>query len=172
MKILDQFPIADRERAISVPGNQYLTAKPYQTIVTVSLQVRNSLSPAFPAILDTGHNHNFSISEDQLRTWAKIDPTTLAPAGRLGFEGKMVILRAADVVLYCNQKGSYDLSGRSYKFPFENDRGISVHEIPIARWPILGIRGILRRKLVLTFDGDQSSVSLETPSALRSLKFW
>ena len=79
MKILNQFPISPVETVVSLPGGRCLTAKPYQVIVTVSLTVRETISPAFPAFLDSGHNHNFSISEEHLRVWAGIDPNVLRP---------------------------------------------------------------------------------------------
>ena len=34
--------------------------------------------PRFPAILDTGHNHNFSIRHQHLVNWASIDPAGVA----------------------------------------------------------------------------------------------
>lgn len=41
----------------------------FQLIVSVRLCVGGQISGIFPAVLDTGHSHNFSISEILLRSW-------------------------------------------------------------------------------------------------------
>jgi len=65
MKILDRLPFSETRTEVWTP-DQLVTVKPYQVIVTVSLAVRELIEldpglPRFPAILDTGNNHNFAI---------------------------------------------------------------------------------------------------------------
>jgi hypothetical protein len=67
MKILDRLPFSETRSEVWTP-DRIATVKPYQIVVTVSLSVRELIEPdpglpQFPAILDTGNNHNFAIRE-------------------------------------------------------------------------------------------------------------
>jgi hypothetical protein len=64
MKILDRVPIGHEPETITV-GAEAVTIKRFQIFVWASIQS----SPPFPAILDTSHSHNFSITESQLAHW-------------------------------------------------------------------------------------------------------
>lgn len=160
MKILDHYPISTVEQAISLPNGGYYTAKPGQVVLTVCLRIGEHLTPAFPAFLDSGHNHNFSISEEQLKAWLNVDPSTLEYVGKLRVNREEASLRSADVLLYQNKKGSRELTKGVHEFRFSEDRGISVLSRPIHHLPLLGIRGILRQKLTLSFEGKSMSISL------------
>lgn len=46
-----------------------VVVRAFQLIVTVRLRVGNHVSGGFPAVLDTGHSHNISISEALRRAW-------------------------------------------------------------------------------------------------------
>jgi hypothetical protein len=129
------------------------------------LRFGEQLSPAFPAFLDSGHNHNFSISEEHLRAWANADPATIDRVGLLRINGQDAPLRKANVMLYRNMKGTGDFSSSSYELLLSRDRGIAVHRLPIAPLPILGIRGLIRQNLRLTFDGQGAFVTLSTPAS-------
>lgn len=47
-----------------------ILVRAFQLIVSVRICVGSQVSRSFPAVLDTGHSHNFSISETLLRDWA------------------------------------------------------------------------------------------------------
>ncbi|HQU47059.1 MAG TPA: hypothetical protein PK867_29920, partial [Pirellulales bacterium] len=47
-----------------------VVVRAFQLIVSVRVCVGSQVSRSFPAVLDTGHSHNFSISEALLRNWA------------------------------------------------------------------------------------------------------
>ena len=66
--------------------------RPYQIVV----QVRIGMSDLFPAILDTGHNHNFSISEKHLKDWVG---QTFPEIGALKLGSQRVPLQKADLFL-------------------------------------------------------------------------
>ena len=62
--ILRRLPFHENADEVSV-GLERVRIRPYQIIVWVSLSAKSVLelpphAPRFPAILDTGHNHNFS----------------------------------------------------------------------------------------------------------------
>src|ERR1043165_2241233 len=68
--ILDPLPIPEKEEMAFV-GAERVRIKECEIIVWVSLSVKGILNlapgtPCFPAILDTGHTHNFSIQEQHL----------------------------------------------------------------------------------------------------------
>jgi hypothetical protein len=53
------------------PDTPALQLKPFQLVIWISLSARGTLqlpanAPRLPAILDTGHNHNLSLREEQL----------------------------------------------------------------------------------------------------------
>src|SRR2546429_496097 len=82
--ILRQLPFATEPTVVAV-GNEVVTIRPYQIVMWVSLTAanQNALSPAavrFPAVLDTGFSHNFSMQERQVRSWASINPDVLTVA--------------------------------------------------------------------------------------------
>ena len=66
MTILDRLPIADRPHLITVRGE---AVDVYRNQIIVWMSIGDTLRP-FPAILDTGHSHNFSIAERQLDRWS------------------------------------------------------------------------------------------------------
>src|SRR5436309_2488755 len=83
MQILRKLPFSDVSHTLQFAGG--VVVRPYQIVVWVSLSAGDALEPdarRFPAILDTGHNHNFSIQESQLLTWAGLSPELLQRRGR------------------------------------------------------------------------------------------
>src|SRR5207244_5048738 len=97
--ILDHLPFREEADEVSL-GLERVPLKPYQIIVWVSLTARDLLelpphAPRFPAILDTGHNHNFSIRERHLRQWAKVEPAALPQLRRVRERGRQARLHVA-----------------------------------------------------------------------------
>ena len=76
--------------------SQRLLLRPFQIAVEVSLSVGGRHSPIFPAILDTGHSHNFSIRHDQLRDWAGL---ALRQIGLIKVNQQIVPLAECDLVV-------------------------------------------------------------------------
>jgi hypothetical protein len=161
--ILDDYPIREKGEPVYLPsGHGFRSIAEYHISVAVYLNIGGHLTGAIPAYLDPGHNQNFSISEEQLR-WIGVDSNSLPHIGSMRFRDHRVPLKAADLVLCGNMKRTRELNpGRSFRFPFSKDRGILVHSQSIAPLPILGLRGILRNKLKLTFDGERMAVTLTT----------
>ena len=114
MKILDRLPFSERRSEVWTP-DRLATIKPYQIIVTVSLAARELMEPdpglpRFPAILDTGNNHNFAISEPHLRSWTRITPAESRHHIRV--QGQRVPLINAGLWLFPNEPGQLAASGR------------------------------------------------------------
>src|SRR5947209_15567462 len=72
--ILNRLPFFDAETTLTVRGREVVVLK-YQIVFWVSLtnievQELPEMTPRFPAVLDTGNSHNFSLSEAHLNHWA------------------------------------------------------------------------------------------------------
>src|SRR5262245_47876004 len=97
--ILRRLPFLEREDEVQV-GLQRVPIKPYQIILWASVTPRAilelpPLARRFPVILDTAHNHNFSISESQLAEWGGVQVASLAPRAWIRERGRHVPLYAA-----------------------------------------------------------------------------
>ena len=104
MKILDRLPYSKKHSTLSV-REEIVPVKPYQIIIWVSVapvspSEWNSATPAFPAILDIGTNHNFVISRSHLIRWAGIQPEYLRALGATRLDDKRLVTREADIWLY------------------------------------------------------------------------
>jgi len=165
MHVLRQLPFRDAPYTIEVAGEQIII-RGYKIVVWVSLGVRDvpdKDAPRFPAVLDTGHSHNFSIRENQLLLWTGIRPDTLQSLGTIVVNREEVPLRAAHLWIHRNRPGTAELLARP--FHLEVLQGVAVYPSGVAgapRLPLLGLRGLVRNKLRVTIDGDKMSVSLRT----------
>src|SRR5271166_6553175 len=103
MKILDRLRFFEGPSAVSTPDG-VAEVKPYQIVVTASLAARGLMelpagSPRFPAILDTGMNHNFCIRREHFERWARLE---LRQRGKVRIRGDEVPLLAGSVWVYPN----------------------------------------------------------------------
>ena len=78
-------PITDDRTSLRF-GDRYVTARPDQILVWVSVHMAGPLEPEesiprFPALLDTGNNFGFSMQHRHLCEWAGIDPRLLTAIG-------------------------------------------------------------------------------------------
>ncbi len=167
--ILRKCPFFETHTTALVAGGG-VTVRPYQIIVWVSLHPmgRPDLSPnapRFPAILDSGHSHNFSISEEHLVRWAGFAPGALRTLGSVRITGRRVPLLAANVWIHRNQAGQRDVFAERPAFCIQLDSGIAVYPEgapAIPRLPLLGLRGLRRAALQLHVDCRNCRVDLHT----------
>lgn len=167
MKILDRLPFSETRSEVWAP-DRLATVKPYQIIVTVSLSARELIEPdpgwpQFPAILDTGNNHNFAIREQQLRSWARI--TSWEPRHHITVQGRRVPLINARLWLFSNEPGRVGLANRS-RIRLAMAEGIAVfpEDLPNPpRLPILGLRALVDNNLKVIINGKRREVTLKTP---------
>jgi hypothetical protein len=167
--LVDRCPFYDRETTAEVGGGKVLI-RACQAVVWVSLSARGFVSERFPAVLDTGHSHNFSIREEQLKTWAGFTPEAMELLGSIRVNNRLVLLREAALLLHGNVPGSRD-EIRGEPCLQETASGIVVHrsDDPLAaRLPILGLRVLARNKLRLVVDGAAMTVSLESERSVES----
>lgn len=151
MKILDRLPIRDRPHVISVLDDRI---EVHRNQIIVWISIGDVLRP-FPAVLDTGHGHNLSLSERHLTRWSG---PKLKLIGELVMNNKQALQYEAIVQVHRNVPGKADLRGDT--FPLEMPQGITVlPEGP--RLPLLGLRAVVANKLKLFIDGDRQRVTLK-----------
>jgi hypothetical protein len=131
---------------------------PYQIVVMVSIAANRVIelpsdAPRFPAVLDTGNNHNFAIRQEQFARWTGL---TLPKRGLVNVGGRAIPLHAANVWIHPD-------SGDPFRLRME--AGIAVYPPDVvnpARLPILGLRGLVRNGLIIVIDGKKSEVTIST----------
>src|SRR5262249_51123477 len=109
VKILDRVPYSSEATFVSAPGGT-VRVKPYQIVVVVSVSLPALLEwdprmPGFPAILDTGNNHNLSIIRGHLLRWAGLQPEAVRIIGAIRDRQQRIPLHAASVWLHKNRPG-------------------------------------------------------------------
>ena len=154
MKILDRLPFADRPHLVTVRGE---AVDVYRNQIIVWISIDDVLRP-LPAILDTGHGHNLSIGEGQLKRWSG---ASLKRIGELEVGHQRAVQYEAEVRVHRNVPGRAALRGDSYAL--EMPQGISVFEEADApRLPLIGLRTIVANKLTLVIDGARRQTTLNT----------
>lgn len=167
MKILDRLPISEQGWFVPTPDGAE-EAKPYQMIVSVSITDQEVFelpesALRFPAILDTGNNHNFAIRQTHLERWPAI---MLPRKGWIEVGGHFVPLLAANIWIHPNRAGTNEPRPHSPSL-LKLEEGMAVYPPNIpnpARLPILGLRAIIRNGLKLTIDGAPRELTIESAS--------
>jgi hypothetical protein len=124
----------------------------------------NPSAVPFPVILDTGHNHTFSIHERHLLDWAGFRPDSLGVLGPIRDRGQRVLLRMANIWVHANVPRHRDrLADRPPRL-VAAPQGIAVYpgaEFP--RLPILGLRAVAENELGPQVNGPRREATLCTP---------
>lgn len=157
MTILDRLPIGDEPTVLFV-GSEPVTIKRYQIAAWISI---NDETRPFPAVLDTGHSHNLSITEAQLKAFTGHSPARLDFIGTTRLKGERLRQYRADVRLHRNRPGTMELGEGSYRLNL--DEGISLAPEGSCRLPLLGLRALVRSGLVMRIHGRRRVVTLKTP---------
>ncbi len=173
--IIRNLPFFDQPTTVQVRG-QSVRVKRDQIIVWVSIAEKgvrtlHPNTPRFPAILDTGSNHNFAIRRSQLIEWAGIHPEYLRHLGLTRLHGKRIPQFAANVWLYPNRPGKRDEFPERPPFLLECQNGIAVipddDERGEPRLHVFGLRAVRWNNLHLAIDGRRQCVSIRT-----ARRFW
>lgn len=152
MKILDRHPITERPAIVDVQGDRVDVFR-NQIVVWVSI---GDVRRRFPALLDTGHSHNFSITQRQLERWSGAE---LKKIGELEIDRERVSQFEAAVHIHRSVRG--DLKDDTY--PLEMPQGISVFQegsTAAPRLPLIGLRTLISNRLKLVIDGKRRQVTL------------
>ena len=167
-RLLDRMPFPGEPGEIAVRGER-IRVRADQIIVWVSLSVRdaveqNSAVVPFPAILDTGHNHSFSIQERHLIEWAGVRPEALATRGFIRDRTQRVVLRHGNIWMHANEAGSREDVADQPPFLLRARTGLAVYPTgDFPRLPLLGLRVVGENGLILKADGSKREATLRTP---------
>jgi hypothetical protein len=168
-RLLDRMPFSESPTEIVARGER-IRIRRDQIILWISLTTKQSITfnpfaTPFPAILDIGHNHVFSILEQHLIEWAGLRPETLPIVGAVRERGQRLHLRAAKVWVHVNVPRSRDRLVERPPFPLSAARGIAVYPSTggFPRLPILGLGAIAENKLILEVNGKKREATLRTP---------
>jgi hypothetical protein len=163
MNLIDRQPLRQETSEVWTPDG-IAPVKPFQIVVMVSLSIADALEPEgrrFPAILDTGLNHNFAIRREHLDRWTALRPPTRKT---VTLQKQEIPLATANVWLYRNEPGTNTPSDRR-PIRLRTPDGIVIfpENAPNpARLPILGLRALVRSDLKLIIDGKRREVTLKT----------
>lgn len=166
--LLDCMPFSHDFCDVAVRGER-VKVRANQIIVWLTLShqrsvTANPMAIPFPAILDTGHNHSFSLNERHLVEWAGLRPDNLNSFTTIRHRGQRISLRAANLWIHPNERGLRERNADRLPHPLKTKSGIAVypgHDFP--RLPILGLRAIAENNLILKVDGPKRQATLRTP---------
>jgi hypothetical protein len=164
VKIINRQPLREGTSEVRTPDG-IAAVKPYQIVVMVSLSIGVALEPGgrrFPAILDTGLNHNFAIRRKHLDRWTALRLPVRKP---VTIRKQQIPLAAAQVWVSRNKPGTNAPSNLP-PIRLRTPEGIAIfpeNEPNPARLPILGLRAHVRSDLKLTIDGKRRQVTLMAP---------
>jgi hypothetical protein len=169
-RLIDRSPFPKDPSEVVVRGER-VRLRANQIILWVSLTTEaagepNPSAAPFPAILDAGHNHSFSIHERHLVGWAGLRPAALDLIDHTRHLGRDIPLRAAKIWVHPNEPRHRERLADRPPHLVTAGRGIGVYppgdEFP--RLPILGLRAIAENRLVLDVSGPRREATLRTPA--------
>ena len=150
-------PIPETAGHVMTPAGA-VEVLPCQIVVMVSIAATRVLAlptdaPRFPAVLDTGNNHNFAIRHEQFDRWTGL---SLPRRGLVNVGGRTIPLYAGNVWIH-------PALGEPFRLRMEE--GIVVYPSDVAnpaRLPILGLRALVRNGLTVLIDGKTREVTIAT----------
>lgn len=163
--LIRKLPYSDAARWVRLPNGEPFRINPDQIVIWVSLapvlEPITDQTPRFPALLDTGHGHNFSITEEQVCGWAKLDPASLDKLGTKLVNGVWTPLHRVHVWVHRNRVGECDTFDGSPPFCLELDGiTISPRGRNSPRIPLLGMRAARLNHLLMRIDPKNLRVSI------------
>lgn len=166
MRLLDRSPFLEEPSELMFK-TEPIRVRPFQIILWVSLtpkriDVPNPRDLPFPAILDTGYSHTFSIREKHLIEWAGIRPDTMPLMGSARDRDERVPLRSANIWVHPNVRRNRDLMAPRPPMAVAAPKGIGVYSGDFPRLPILGLRAIADNGLILQANGIRREATLRT----------
>jgi len=166
--LLNRMPFLEDPGEVVIRGER-VRIRAIQIILWVTLSLRrvrstNPLAIPFPAILDTGHTHTFSIHGRHLTEWAGLQPDNLPVLATIRERDRRILLRAANIWVHPNERCVRDKLTDGPPHFVDADGGIAIYpgnDFP--RLPILGLRAIAENNFVLKVDGSKRQATLQTP---------
>ncbi len=169
MALFGRYPILPNAKNHSVAGT-LLRIGAFQLTVEVSLTLPGCRrlpdgTSRFPAVLDTGHSHNFSIRQSHLEDFAGVRPDDLVRLRSVklrdssGIEHRIAAFDA-DIWLHPRRADADPVR-------LELDGGFTCYQdhdpIPGPPFPLVGARGLVTAGISLAIDYNKLLFSIEFP---------
>jgi hypothetical protein len=178
--IIQDLTYFETEREVEVPDGQQFLIKRHQIVVWISLTdlsqtLFSQATPKFPALIDTGFNHNFLIQARHLVRWARIRPTSLDLLKIATVWGVRTKLYEANLWLHRYPESLGESEGSPGPFglplndgimvtpPFMHGADGSIKRYTYPRIPLLGMRALRESDLHLLVDTENLRVSIRVP---------
>jgi hypothetical protein len=165
--IVHRLPFEDVSRQVQAPSGEFLSIRPRQLPIWVSVTppeviVLPNATPVLPALLDTGFNDSFLIQESQLERWANLDLLALRQTDVMHVYGSTIPVVAANVWIYRNLRGTWNIDRAVEPFCLELFPGIGISPDALGkpRLPLIGMRALMRNRLQTLIDGHNRHVSI------------
>jgi hypothetical protein len=161
VKVLDRLPFEPHHSTVDTAAGP-VAVRAFQIVVWLSFRLEGILSRPFPAVLDTGHSHNFSINEALLESWLNLRIDQFRPRAMTKVDGEKLPLRSAELVLHRNVPTTRAI-GRDH-YDLSIPQGIVIYPKTTAypRMPILGLRALVNSRLRVVINGRTFVVSADT----------
>jgi hypothetical protein len=166
--ILNKLPFSDRESSVEMATGP-VAIRAFQILMWVSLSAEEVRElprgwPRFPAVLDTGCNHNLALREEHFARWAGLEWTTLW-YGSIRVNQTPVPLLKGKLWIHPNRAGERDQFGRRKSVGLKLVEGFPIyphHVGNVARILTVGLRVFAENNLHLAIDGKRRLVTLRT----------
>jgi len=173
-KILDRLPLLPRSQNIrfGAHGERNITFFRDALLVWLSISLRGEedsrrISPAFPAMLDSGNTCEAYLHEHHLVHWASIQLAVLDTLGRKKINQVEVPFREADVWIYPNLPGTHHRAADRPPRRLVLEEGLAVGPTlpgqPVfPREPLVGFPALRNNDLDFWFDSRNGHASVRT----------
>lgn len=168
--ILRRLPFFAQETHV-VAGDRRIKVRSDQIVVWISIAAESETTwragaLRFPAILDTGCNHNLVIREDHLAVFAGISLRMLPQSRSLRIQGRRAVELRADLWLHRNRAGRRDEFADRQPYLLNTHEGIAVMEAvegdDYPRLPLLGLRALRWANLHVWINCRSRHISIST----------
>jgi len=178
MKPIDRLPLLTRTEAVTF-GQRHVSFHRDEILIWLSVGLPGEhdprrISPAFPAVLDTGNGSACYLHEHHLIDWAGISPALLGVLRGKRVNQRDVPCLEADVWIHPNTPRTWKRSPRGQPYRLEIREGIAVGppvpEQPIfPRVPLLGVAALRENGLAFWFDSKAAPCHVWTAGWLSTV---
>jgi len=172
MKILDRLPLLTASQSIGF-RQRHVSFHRNALVIWLSIGRRGNknplhISPAFPAMLDSGNNSACFLHEHHLIQWAGIQPNQLETIGSVRINDQRIAQLKADVWIHPNVPGTHEHDSQRLPFRVHIAKGLAVgrprpdDNTLFPRVPLLGFSALKMNALDYWFDSKTGYSYLRT----------
>jgi len=172
VRILQRLPFLTDSRTIRF-RQRHVSFHRNALVIWLSIGLRGDkdprqISPAFPALLDSGNNSECFLHEHHLTRWAGMQPEQLETMGSTSINNQRIPQLRAYVWIHPNVPGTHERDLNATPFPLRIARGVAVKRASLddntvfPRVPLLGFAALKPNALDYWFDSKTGYSFLRT----------